>query len=188
MGNGFRARASTFRFEGTRFTVFLREQVKKAHDVALADMLRFLTEFTPNFTGETQATFRQFRDYLSAQGLEIKLSDFPNYAKISGYSQTLQARWHTKQKIANLPNAGFTTLAGGESSFKVTITKQGFAITVDFKSGSDAFAANPELYGIFEEARKIYRQSFKDGLTLLFEPNDFAKHLKSFFNRVDIRS
>lgn len=195
MGKVFSATSSKFRFQGTRFTTFLRERVLEIHNLALREMLEFMALNTPNFTGETQATFRQFRDYLSTQGLEVQLKDFTDTERVNSYGQTLQRRWRTKAKIANLYNAGFTTAAGANSVFKVTITRQGFAFKVFFESGSPVFdlrelsngIPNP-LLPLFNDAKKIYKDFLDAAFEQLFSPEDFGKSLVDYFNRASIRS
>lgn len=185
MPNSIKLRASTFRFAGTRFTVFLRDKVIEIHNYSLRHMLEFLVEKVPNFTGETQATFRQFRDYLSQQDIDVQLKD-TTQPEVTFYQYRFNKSWNIPEKIKNLPNAGFETAYGNASVFKCVIERQKFSITTDFTSGSEAFKKNPDLEETFEEAKAAYREFFKAGLDLLFEPSNFNGALKSFFLRGDL--
>lgn len=187
MGKSIEMRASKFRFQGTRFVVFLRDEVIKIHNFALRHMLETLVEKTPNFTGETQATFRQFRDYLAKQNLDVQLKDVTR-PEVERFKFRFSKSWHIPEKIANLPEAGHTTALGGTSAFSVVIERQRFSIIVNFQSGSAAFDENPDLENVFQEAKEQYKEFFADGLRLLFDPFVFTKRMTSFFNRVDIRS
>ncbi len=197
MSNGFKISASKFRFQGTQFSSFLRIQIRLINDAALAEMLRYLANpnNTPVFTGESLATFRQFRDYLAKQGFEVTLED-ATPPRILQNQYKFPKSWNTPLKIANLENAGHVSANGQVTVFNIQINDRiggagggsaAFSIHVDFTSGSQAFLDNEAMQGVFEDSKAVYKKAFQDGLKTLFDPSDFKRKLASFFNRVDIR-
>jgi hypothetical protein len=178
---------SKFRFEGTRFISDLRDSVIEIHNLALRDMLEFLVSRVHSFTGETQATFRQFRDYLQEQGLHVDIEDFTQPEVLTNQFR-FNKGWNVPAKIKNLGFAGFETAYGKLSVFECTIDRQKFSISVDFQSGSLAFKNNPDLQDVLEEAKKHYVEFFSDGLRILFQRDNIAGRLKSYFKRVTVRS
>lgn len=199
--SGFVATASKFRYSGTQHTNAIKKQIEAMHNNALQLMLitlvdpanwaQFASEngepFNPNFTGETQATFRKFRDYLSKAGLNVELHDF-TLPFVQERQFSFKKRWKIPAKIANLSNAGNVTAAGHSNIFTVKIQSKPFKIQVIFETGAFLFQPGEPLFSLWETAKAKYKEAFRNDLIINLFPFGAEAGLKKFFNRVQIRS
>lgn len=202
MSTGFVATASKFRYQGQRHTNDIKYRIEKLHEKSLAVMLEILVDpanwalvqsergnpLNPNFTGETQATFRLLRDYLKSSSITVDLHDFTQ-PFVDQRKFKFPKLWNIPAKIANLGDADVVTAAGVKNIFVVRIQSSPFKITVIFESGAYMFQRESPLFPLWEVAKEAYKRDFAERLkTELFEFNDFGKEVKKYFNRVQIRS
>lgn len=197
MSAGFVATATKFRYKGQRHTNDIKAKITRLHATSLGKMVAFLTSeetfqgagLHQNFTGETQATFRQIRDYVNENGdFLVTLEDFT--VDIAFQRQfRFPKSWRIPDKISNLANAGNATAAGIQNLFRVEIVGKPFKIKVNFETGAEIFQEGGLLFTAWQQGKEIYKDDFAEQLKLnLFEFTDFGKEVLRYSNPVTIRS